>query len=182
MFSPKCLWKTSATHDVPLNRSQHFQRIFLGMLGVSGWTQGWATSSSPPGSAPRPKPSPGSGFPAPSSHQCTTLSAQRCKSQFFPKNHLLFQVFPGKCLTGPPWTTSEIPVYPKLLSQPRGDAFTQFGNGMFGGQRSSELLPPIPSRTGKPGAGSSLFPELFLSLKSKKVQKCVCVINSDTGV
>lgn len=58
----------------------------------------------------------------------TIPSAQRCKSPFFPKNHLLFQVFPGKCLTGPLWKTSEIPVYPKVLSQPRGNAFTHFGN------------------------------------------------------
>lgn len=58
MLSPKCLWKTSASHDVPLNWSQQFQRIFLGMLELLGQSQGWEISSSPPGSAPRPKPSP----------------------------------------------------------------------------------------------------------------------------
>lgn len=50
--TPKCSCKTSSAHDVPLNHSQHFQRIFLGMLEVSGWTQGLEISSSAPGPAP----------------------------------------------------------------------------------------------------------------------------------
>lgn len=50
--SPKCLYKTSSACGAPLNLSQHFQRIFLGMLEASGWSQGWEISSSPPGSAP----------------------------------------------------------------------------------------------------------------------------------
>lgn len=96
LLSPKCLWKTSSTQDVPLNQSQHFQRIFLGMLEVPGMGNLLF-----PTRISSIKPSPGLGFPSPNCHQSTTLSVHRWKSQFFPKNHWLFQVFPGNCLWDP---------------------------------------------------------------------------------
>lgn len=164
MLSPKCLWKTSASHDVPLNWSQQFQRIFLGMLEVLGQSQGWEISSSPPGSAPRPKPS-----PVPKGANPHFSLEIIYYSKFSQASASL--VLPGKPLRSQ--------FTPRCYPNPEAMPSPTLGIACY---RRMEIFGTAPSRTGKPGASSSLFPEFFLSLKSKKVTKSACVINSDTGV
>lgn len=108
------------------------------------------------------KPSPGSGFPPPNCHQRTTLSAQRCKSQFLPENRLLFQVFPGICLSGQPlkWQFS-----PSCHPNPE----VMFWEWDVSRMESFGVAPSHPQR--------DLFPS-----RAKRHQNVFVSLNSSTGV
>lgn len=122
------------------------------MLEVLGQSQGWEISSSPPGSAPRPKPS-----PVPKGANPHFSLEIIYYSKFSQASASL--VLPGKPLRSQ--------FTPRCYPNPEAMPSPTLGIACY---RRMEIFGTAPSRTGKPGASSSLFQNSFFPSKAKRWQ------------